>query len=59
MPPADPAALAAAIRRLATEPELAARIGEGGLAAYREHASEEVLGERWRGLLEQLLDAAA
>ncbi len=59
VPPADPGALAAAIRRLATEPELAARIGEGGLAAYREHASEEVLGERWRGLLEQLLDAAA
>ena len=30
-------------------------IGAGGLAAFREHASEAVLGERWRGLVEQLV----
>ncbi|MDQ3067847.1 MAG: glycosyltransferase, partial [Actinomycetota bacterium] len=30
----DPEALAAAVRRLATDPELAKRIGAGGLAAY-------------------------
>jgi glycosyltransferase involved in cell wall biosynthesis len=55
--PGDPAALAAAVRRLAAEPELATRIGEGGLAAYRAHASEEVLGRRWRSLLERLVAA--
>jgi glycosyltransferase involved in cell wall biosynthesis len=57
VPPGDPQALAAAVRRLAADPALAARIGAGGLAAYRGQASEEVLGVRWRGLLEQLLAA--
>jgi glycosyltransferase involved in cell wall biosynthesis len=47
--PGDPQALADAIRRVTPE------IGAGGLAAYREHASEEVLGARWRQLLEGLL----
>ena len=55
VPPGDPEALAAAVRRLATEPELAQSIGAGGLAAYRAHASEDVLGARWRGLVEQLV----
>jgi glycosyltransferase involved in cell wall biosynthesis len=55
VPPGDPEALAAAVRRLAGEPDLAQRIGAGGLAAYRAHASEQVLGERWRGLVEQLV----
>jgi glycosyltransferase involved in cell wall biosynthesis len=55
VPPGDPEALAAAVRRLAREPELAQRIGAGGLAAYRAHASEDVLGERWRGLVERLV----
>jgi len=57
VPAGDPAALAAAVRRLASDPELARRIGEGGLAAYRAHASEEVLGLRWRSLLERLVAA--
>ena len=57
VPPGDPTALAAAVRRLASEPELARRIAEGGLAAYRAHASEEVLGLRWRALLERLVTA--
>ena len=55
VPAADPEALAAAVRRLAGDAELARSIGEGGLAAYREHASETVLGERWRGLVERLV----
>jgi glycosyltransferase involved in cell wall biosynthesis len=55
VPAGDPEALAAAVRLLASDAELAARIGAGGLAAYREQASESVLGERWRGLVEQLL----
>jgi glycosyltransferase involved in cell wall biosynthesis len=55
VPPGDSEALAAALRRLAAEPELADRLSAGGLAAYREHASEDVLGARWRGLIEELL----
>jgi glycosyltransferase involved in cell wall biosynthesis len=56
VPAGDPEALAAAIGRLASDPELARRIGDGGLAAYRAEASEAVLGARWRGLLERLLE---
>ncbi|NUT57022.1 MAG: glycosyltransferase, partial [Thermoleophilia bacterium] len=55
VPPGDAGALAAAVRRLAGDAELAGRIGAGGLAAYREHASEDVLGARWRGLIERLV----
>ncbi len=54
VPAGDPAALAGAVRRIAAEPELARRLSAGGLAAYRELASEEVLGGRWRSLLEAL-----
>jgi glycosyltransferase involved in cell wall biosynthesis len=53
--PGDPAALSDAVRRLADDPRLAQRIGDGGLRAYREHASEEVLGHRWRRLLERTI----
>jgi glycosyltransferase involved in cell wall biosynthesis len=49
VPPGDPAALVDTIRRVAPA------IGEGGLAAYREHASEAVLGARWRDLIQSLL----
>jgi glycosyltransferase involved in cell wall biosynthesis len=59
VPAGDPAALATAVRRLAGDEELSRRIGAGGLAAYEEHASEEVLGHRWRGLLEAELERAA
>jgi glycosyltransferase involved in cell wall biosynthesis len=58
VPPGDPAALAAAVRRLATDGDLARRVGDGGLEAYRSQASEDVLGRRWRRLLENLSDAA-
>lgn len=53
VPPGDAAALAGAVRRLRDDRELAQRIAGGGLAAYRERASEEVLGRRWRRLLER------
>jgi glycosyltransferase involved in cell wall biosynthesis len=52
VPPGDAQALAAALRRLANEPELAERLAAAGLAAYWKGASEEVLGRRWRTLLE-------
>jgi glycosyltransferase involved in cell wall biosynthesis len=58
VPPGDPEALAAAVRRLAADAELAQRLSEGGLAAYGERASEAILGHRWRGLLEGLVGRA-
>jgi glycosyltransferase involved in cell wall biosynthesis len=53
--PGDPEALAEALRRLADEPEVGRRLSIGGLAAYRERASEDVLGRRWRDLIGSLL----
>ena len=53
VPPGDPQALAAAVGRLAADPALAQKLSQGGLAAFREHASEDVLGQRWRSVLEQ------
>jgi glycosyltransferase involved in cell wall biosynthesis len=55
VPPGDPEALAAAVRRLAGDRGLTGRLAAGGLAAYRERASEDVLGQRWRALLERLV----
>jgi glycosyltransferase involved in cell wall biosynthesis len=55
VPAGDPEALAESVRRLAADAELARRVGGGGLAAYRREASEEVLGRRWRALLERLV----
>jgi glycosyltransferase involved in cell wall biosynthesis len=54
VPPGEPMALAAALRRLAAEPDTAARLASAGHAVYRERASEDVLGRRWRSLLEEL-----
>ena len=54
VPPGDPEALAQALRRVAGDAELRARLSEGGLAAYRSGASEDVLGIRWRSLLERV-----
>jgi glycosyltransferase involved in cell wall biosynthesis len=50
--PGDPEALAGALRRIAGDPALAERLGEAGRETYEAHASEAVLGERWRSLLE-------
>jgi glycosyltransferase involved in cell wall biosynthesis len=55
VPHGDPPALADAIKRLAGSTELAARIGAGGRAAYERSASEAVLGQRWREIIERLL----
>ena len=55
VPPGDPEALATALRRLAGDPKWTRQLAGAGHAAYRKHASEEVLGARWRGLLEALL----
>ena len=55
IPPGNPAALAEAMRRVATDPELARRLSTGGRRIYEERASEEVLGARWRSLIEELL----
>ena len=54
VPPGDGEALASAVKRLATDPGLTERLSAGGLAAYRQDASEDVLGRRWRGLIEAL-----
>jgi glycosyltransferase involved in cell wall biosynthesis len=53
VPPGDAEALAAALRRLATEPDLARRLGESGRATFGKRASEDVLGRRWRDVLER------
>jgi glycosyltransferase involved in cell wall biosynthesis len=55
VPPGDPGALADAMRRVAADHDLARALSRGGLAVYEERASEEVLGARWRSLLEELL----
>jgi glycosyltransferase involved in cell wall biosynthesis len=54
VPPGDPEALTAALRRLASDDELARRLAAGGRAAYDAHASEDVLGRRWLELLERV-----
>jgi glycosyltransferase involved in cell wall biosynthesis len=52
VPPGDPVGLAAAVRRLADDRDLARRVARGGRAAYETAASEPVLGARWRSLIE-------
>jgi glycosyltransferase involved in cell wall biosynthesis len=54
VPTGDPAALATAVRNLAGDGDLSRRIAAGGHAAYEQHASEVVLGVRWRGIIERL-----
>ena len=58
VPAGEPEALAAALRTLRADPELARRLGRGGRAAYEAQASEQVLGARWRGLFERALENA-
>jgi glycosyltransferase involved in cell wall biosynthesis len=53
VPPGDASALAAALRKLQADPELGRSLGERGRAAYEAQASEQVLGARWRALLER------
>ena len=58
VPPGDAEALAEALQRIAADPELAQRLSAGGRAAYEAHASEDVLGRRWRELIEQAVARA-
>ena len=53
----DAAALAAAVRRLAGDPHLAAAVGAAGRETYRARASEPVLGALWRAVLERAIAA--
>jgi glycosyltransferase involved in cell wall biosynthesis len=55
VPPGDPDALADALRRLAADPDLARRIGGAGSNTYAQHASEAILGARWRASIAGLL----
>jgi hypothetical protein len=55
VPPADPEALANAIRQLAADEELRARLGRSGREVFAERASRAVLGARWRALLAGLM----
>ncbi|HET7368319.1 MAG TPA: glycosyltransferase [Gaiella sp.] len=57
VPPGDGAAVADAVRRLAEDAGLAARLGSAGRATYEARASEPVLGARWRNLLEGAIGA--
>jgi glycosyltransferase involved in cell wall biosynthesis len=59
IPPGDPQALADAVRRLAGDASLRGDIGACGRATYEAHASERVLGRRWRSLLEGVLATPA
>jgi glycosyltransferase involved in cell wall biosynthesis len=54
VPSGDPNALAEAVRRLAGDPELARDLAQRGRSAYERMASEEVLGRRWRSIIERL-----
>jgi len=58
VPAGDPEALAAAVRRLASDRGLADQIGAAGRETYEARASEAVLGIRWRQLLERAIAAA-
>lgn len=55
VPPADPAALAEAVDRLAADEELRRHVAAGGRRAYDRYASRAVRGRAWRSLLEGLL----
>jgi glycosyltransferase involved in cell wall biosynthesis len=55
VPPSDPEALAAAVRRLAEDATLADALAAAGRATYDAHASEDVLGTRWRDLLQRVV----
>jgi glycosyltransferase involved in cell wall biosynthesis len=54
VPPGNADALAHTLQRVAGDPDLARRLSTGGRAAYEAHASEDVLGRRWREILERV-----
>jgi len=54
VPPGDTMSLAGAIRRLLEDEGLRRHLSESGLAAFRRHASEDVLARRWREVVERV-----
>ena len=58
VPAGDSTALADAVRRLAAERDFATALGTAGRRTYEANAMEVVLGTRWRGLLEGVLEHA-
>jgi glycosyltransferase involved in cell wall biosynthesis len=57
VPPADPAALAAAIRTVLSNPQLAQRLGAAGKARVHKHFSAEGMVERVTLIYEQILSS--
>ena len=55
IPAGDAEALADGLRTAAGDRDLLARIAQGGRRIYEERASEDVLGRRWREVLEGLV----
>jgi glycosyltransferase involved in cell wall biosynthesis len=57
VPPADPQALADAVRSLAHDPAKAREIGAAGRETYLRLADERALGKVWRSILERVVGA--
>jgi glycosyltransferase involved in cell wall biosynthesis len=55
VPPQNPVALAAAIRRVLAEPELQARMAQANRAKVKEFAPA-IIGEQYLGILKQIVD---
>lgn len=55
VPPDHPEALAAAIARLAGDPDLRSAVAVRGRRVFAEHAARDVRGRQWRALLDELL----
>lgn len=58
VPPADPAALAAAINRLHTDDALCRRLGEGARARWETHFRPPVVGKAYADLYRELVSRA-
>ncbi|MBK8082730.1 MAG: glycosyltransferase [Devosia sp.] len=54
LPPGDPVALAAAMRRLWDDPALTARLGHGARARYAAHFTAEAMGRAYAALYRRL-----
>jgi glycosyltransferase involved in cell wall biosynthesis len=59
VPPGDPAALAAALRHLAADPDLRAQLGSAGRAHVREHFTWERIVAQWEACYDAARGAAA
>jgi rhamnosyl/mannosyltransferase len=57
VPPGDARALAAAIKRLLDDPELRARLGEGGRRRARENYRAELMAQRVSAIYREVLNS--